>query len=94
MHHVIYHVHRILVSRRPGGLKATSLVDGHVDHHRSRLHVLQHIPGNELWSFGTRNKHRPNDQVTCFDEFANVELIGVHRHHIGWHDICQVTEPG
>ena len=48
---------RVLVRRRHTGLKATSLINSHIDQNTARLHQLQHLPGNELRRSGTRHQH-------------------------------------
>ena len=39
------------------GLKASALVDGHVDHHCARTHDLEHVGCDEVRRFCTGNQH-------------------------------------
>ena len=47
----------VLVRRGHTGLKATPLINSHIDQNTARLHQLQHLPGNELRRSGTRHQH-------------------------------------
>ena len=48
---------------RLAGLYTSALVYRNIHQHSTFFHVLKHIPGDQVWSFGARNKHSAHDQV-------------------------------
>ena len=45
------------------GLEAPTLVDGHIHQHRTGLHQLQHVAGDEVRRLVARNQYRADHQV-------------------------------
>ena len=73
-------------------LDATTLIDGHIDDHRTWLHGFQIFPPNETWSNGTRNEDRSYHQIGGGDLLQDVMTIGVDECDVGGHHVRQVTQ--
>ena len=64
---------RVGVRRGPRVLEAAALVDGDVDEHRARLHLGDHVVGDELGRLGAGDEDGADDQV-------GLEHLLTHRH--------------
>ena len=50
---------------RVRSLKATALVNRDIHHHRTRLHGLNHVPGDKLRGGGPWNKHCTDKEIAA-----------------------------
>ena len=66
-------VHRLVVRRRPRGLRAAALVDGDVDEDRAFLHLTEHVSGNELRGERSRDENRTDDEVGLLQRLLDLE---------------------
>ena len=49
------------------GLKASALVNGYVNQHRTCFHVFHHLSSDEFWRSGAGNQNTTDNQVRIDD---------------------------
>ena len=75
-----------------GGLDASALIDGHIYDHGPRHHGFEHVAGDEMRRFRTRDEHGTDHKVHRLDVFTDVARGGEHGGDILRHDVVQVTQ--
>ena len=81
MHHTVDYVGRVGVRRRARGLEAAALVDRDVHHDRALLHLLHHLPADELRRGRARNEHRADHEVGRKTWLLDRVAARMHRDH-------------
>ena len=80
------------MGRRMRGLEATALVDGYVHHNCAGLHQFQHVFGNQMRGFGSRNQNCADHYVHCGQQLADVVVGRVECVYVGRGLDIQLTQ--
>ena len=89
---VVDDVRRLRVRGRLARLEAAALVDGHVDHHRPRLHDLQVVAADEVRGLRTGDQHRADHEVGQPQAFEDVEPVAEDGRHVLRHHVVDVAQ--
>ena len=92
VYNTIYGINRLAVGRRMRGLEATALVDGYVHHNCAGLHQFQHVFGNQMRGFGSRNQNCADHYVHCGQQLADVVVGRVECVYVGRGLNIQLTQ--
>ena len=90
--HALLDVARVVVGRRPAGLGAPALVDGHVDERRPRLHLRQVRTGDQARRAGARDEHRAENEIGRRDGALDVCRVRHERGDVPLDDVAHVGE--
>ena len=93
MDDVIHHVGRVGVGRGPARGHTASLVDRHVDDHRSRFHELQVVALDEVRRPSARDQHAADHEVGPAEPLADRVAVGVEAVDVGGRDVVEVAKP-
>ncbi len=76
-----------------GGLKTSSLIDGHVHNDGAFLHAGDHVAPHHARGRGAGNEHRTHHQIGLPHGIAHCMDVGRHGQHLAIVNIVQLAKP-